>query len=170
MNHPPNKEQQKQPPLSTSVSAIHSTSLQISSEERPDPCFDDDELQIPIFPDFFHKEDADERSDGEQSDETTETSPSCNPLPNVLAQLQDYKNDSTVKQLSQLEFSRIDQTFRKRYVNYVTNVKGVTTITSTYKSDVELLHLLQQTNAPIGMYDEIQKWARKSFAINHKFR
>jgi hypothetical protein len=31
---------------------------------------------------------------------------------------------------------------------------------------VELLHLLQKSNAPISMYDKVQKWARKSFAIN----
>jgi hypothetical protein len=169
MNRPRNKEQQKQEtPPSTSVSAIHSTFLHISSEERPDPCFDDDELQIPMFPDFFHEEDADEQSDDELSHETTSTSPSCYLVPTVLAQSQDYKNDSTFDQSSQVDFSRIDQTFRKRYVNYVTNEKGVMTVTSTYKSDVELLHLLQKTNAPIGMYDEIQKWARKSFAINPK--
>jgi hypothetical protein len=153
---------------STSVSAIHSTFLHISSEERPDPCFDDDELQIPMFPDFFHEEDADEQSDDELSHKTTATSPSCYLVPNSLAQSQDYKNDSTFDQSSQVDFSRIDQIFWKRYVNYVTNEKGVTTVTSTYKSDVELLHLLQKTNAPIGIYDEIQKWASKLFAINPK--
>jgi hypothetical protein len=71
-------------------------------------------------------------------------------------------------QSTQFDYTRVDLTPRNRYINYVTHAKGAGMVTTTYRSDVELLYLLQKSNAPIRMYDQIQKWARKSYAINPK--
>jgi hypothetical protein len=84
-----------------------------------------------------------------------------------LANPQD-ENNTTGAQSTQFDYARVDQTPRNRYINFVTNKKGAGTVTSTYQSDLELLYLLQKSNVPIGMYDEIQKWARKSYSINPK--
>jgi hypothetical protein len=134
----------------------------------------DEESQNPMFPDPFNEQ-SDEQYpfDEEQSDEKTshwvemENTQHHNP-PNVLAQPQDYENNTTDTQLSTPDCTRVDFTFRNRYINYVTNQKYIGTVTTTYRSDVELLYLLQKSNVPIGMYDKIQKWARKSYAINPK--
>jgi hypothetical protein len=161
----------------------------ISQSSNTEPT-NDDGSSNPMFPDHFYEED-DEQSD-KQSDETssqggeTESTPSdkqsdetssrggetesttpCN-LSNVLANPQDYENSTTGAKSTQFDGARVDQTPRNRYINYVTNEKGARTVTSTYRSDLELLYLLQKSNVPIGMYDEIQKWARKSYAINPK--
>jgi hypothetical protein len=61
----------------------------------------------------------------------------------------------------------VDNQLLQRYVDHVTQKKQSTSIPPTYQADVELLHLLQQANAPLSMYDQIQRWARKSYAINH---
>jgi hypothetical protein len=177
MNCSSNKAQQKPPQPSISIPAPYSNPLEIFSEGIQERIHDfshsvDNESQSLMFSDPPHEED-DKQSIDEQSDQNssleseTETTTSCN-YPNVLAQLQDYKNDINPEQSSQTDFTRIDQSFRQRYINYVTNEKGAATITTTYRSDVELLHLLQKSNVPIKMYDEIQKWARKSYAINPK--
>jgi hypothetical protein len=177
MNCSSNKAQQKPSQPSISIPAPYSNPLEIFSEGIQERIHDfshsvDNESQSLMFSDPPHEED-DKQSIDEQSDQNssleseTETTTSCN-YPNVLAQLQDYKNDINPEQSSQTDFTRIDQSFRQRYINYVTNEKGAATITTTYRSDVELLHLLQKSNVPIKMYDEIQKWARKSYAINPK--
>jgi hypothetical protein len=124
----------------------------------------DEESQNPMFPDPFNEQ-SDEQYpfDEEQSDKKTshgvemENTQHHNP-PNVLAKPQDYENNTTDTQLSTLDCTRVDFTFRNRYINYVTNQKYIGTVTTTYHSDAELLYLLQKSNVPIGMDDKIQNW------------
>jgi hypothetical protein len=57
----------------------------------------------------------------------------------------------------------IDQSSLKRYHHHTVHKQVTLATPTTYKSDVELLHLLQKSNAPMSLYDDVQKWARKSF-------
>jgi hypothetical protein len=163
-------------PTQSIVRLSNSNTLETLTEGRQDQDRSslDEESQYPMFPDPFDEqiyeqnpfdeEHSDEKSSHALVIETTQHRFS----PNVLAQPQDYENNTTDMQLSIPDCTRVDFTFRNRYTNYVTNQKYVGTVTSTYRSDVELLYLLQKSNVPIGMYDKIQKWARKSYAINPK--
>jgi hypothetical protein len=151
------KEEEKPPTLSISHSS-HTDLIEKTTEGQQDWHMNDDGSTNPMFPDHFYEED-DEQSD-KQSDETssrageTETTTHCN-LSIVLANPQDYENNTTGAQSTQFDYARVDQTPRNRYINFVTNKKGAGTVTSTYRSDLELLYLLQKSNVPIGMYDEI---------------
>jgi hypothetical protein len=60
----------------------------------------------------------------------------------------------------------IDQSSLKWYNHHIVHKQGTLATPTTYKPDVELLHLLQKSNAPMSLYGDVQKWARKSFAIN----
>lgn len=60
----------------------------------------------------------------------------------------------------------VDGSSWTRFTNHIIHEKPKIMIPYTYQSDVELLYLLQKANAPISLYDEIQNWARSSFAKN----
>jgi hypothetical protein len=141
--------------ISRSSNTFH---IDPTKEGRPKLPMNDDESQNPMFPESFYEED-DEQSD-EQSDDTSsgrgelEYTAHCN----VLINSQDYENN-TGMQSTQFDYTRVDQSLQNRYINYVTHGKGAGMDTTTYRSDVELLYLLQKSNAPIKMYDQIQKCA-----------
>jgi hypothetical protein len=170
------KEEKKPPTLSISHSS-HTDLIEKTTEGQQGWHMNNDGSTNPMFPDHFYEED-DEQSD-KQSDETsspggeTESTPSdkqsdetssrggemesttpCN-LSNVLANPQDYENSTTGAKSTQFDGARVDQTPCNRYINYVTNKKSAGTVTSTYQSNLKLLYLLQKSNVPIGMYDEI---------------
>jgi hypothetical protein len=60
----------------------------------------------------------------------------------------------------------VDSSSLNRYINHVSNKTSTLNTPTTYQSDIELIHMLQKANAPINLYEQIQNWARTSFAIN----
>jgi hypothetical protein len=54
----------------------------------------------------------------------------------------------------------------QRYIDFIKHQKNATLDTPTYQADLELLHMIQKSNAPLSMYEDVQKWARKAFAAN----
>jgi hypothetical protein len=96
-----------------------------------------------------------------------ENSPSS-PIPaDVLTRTQHYSRyDEDQMPSTHTTDISTDHTQLHRYVQYITIQKDSVILPPTYRSDLELLSLLQKSNVPLSMYEQIQKWARKSFAIN----
>jgi hypothetical protein len=102
--------------------------------------------------------------------------PSPPPSNHVLATSQDYDlllhqekdisggNDAST-QYSNNSFSINDSPLR-RYIDFIKHEKNATFDPPTYPADLELLHMIQKSNAPLSMYEDVQKWSRKAFAAN----
>jgi hypothetical protein len=98
------------------------------------------------------------------------------PSNHVLAASQDYDlllpkekdvsggNDASTKN-SNNSVSINDSPLR-RYINFIKHEKNATFDPPTYPADLELLHMIQKSNAPLSMYEDVQKWLRKAFAAN----
>jgi hypothetical protein len=118
-------------------------------------------------------------------DDTSDLDPDSDvdtlPFVGVLTTSHDYKEEINKEQTSSSSPSSpyssneqsdelilvADETLLHRYRNHVRSKTSSSHLNPpTYRSDLELLHLLQKANAPISMYEQIQRWARKSYAIN----
>jgi hypothetical protein len=73
-------------------------------------------------------------------------------------------NDAST-QKSNYSLSINDASLR-RYIDFIKHQKNATFDSPTYQADLELLHMIQKSNAPLSMYEDVQKWARKAFAAN----
>jgi hypothetical protein len=102
--------------------------------------------------DHNNDDDHDEQSSSSTSDKSSSTSDKSS-----------AKSPSLSDEISPLD---VDESSLNRYKDHVLGKHSTLNTPSTYQSDVELLYMLQKTNTPMSMYDEIQNWARKSYAIN----
>jgi hypothetical protein len=95
--------------------------------------------------------------------------PNSSPTSNhVLATSRHYDLliPSTKKDVCSNNSLSINDSSLQRYIDFIKHQKNATFDPPTYRADLELLHMIQKSNAPLSMYEDVQKWARKAFAAN----